>query len=281
MVSFAGGNSGNSQHPQYGLYRTVAHNLYDSFGRVYESDVYEVDQQDAANPGTVGDRLPTYYWYDAASRLIKTATGNGLFQKYAYDGLGRTVVSYTCYDTDETAYADADDVTGDTVIEQSQTVVRPSRRNGRLGHLSAPARRHHHDRRAYGGQQLRHGRGRLVRRAGPHCCHGQLRPRGRGFRADALLLQRFDRRADRHQHQRHPGRGRSRPACADSSDNYIVALTQYNDAGRAYRSIDNLGRINETQYDDAGRVVKTIQNYANGTVDGNRHPTGRDRRLRV
>ena len=44
-------------------------------------------------------------------------------------------------------------------------------------------------------------------------------------------------------------------------------MTEYDAAGRAYRTIDNLGRINETQYDDAGRVVRTIQNYDNGTVD--------------
>jgi hypothetical protein len=49
---------------------------------------------------------------------------------------------------------------------------------------------------------------------------------------------------------------------------YQLQLTQYDSAGRDYRTIDNLGRVNETQYDDAGRVVKTIQNYANGRVWG-------------
>ena len=46
-----------------------------------------------------------------------------------------------------------------------------------------------------------------------------------------------------------------------------MQLTEYDAAGRAYRTIDNLGRINETQYDDAGRTVRTIQNYDNGDVD--------------
>ena len=35
-----------------------------------------------------------------------------------YDGLGRVTTQYLGYDTDETAYGDADDVTGDTVLEQ-------------------------------------------------------------------------------------------------------------------------------------------------------------------
>ena len=45
------------------------------------------------------------------------------------------------------------------------------------------------------------------------------------------------------------------------------SLTRYDSAGRAYRTIDNLGRINETRYDAAGRTIRTIQNYVNGTVE--------------
>jgi hypothetical protein len=52
--------------------------------------------------------------------VVKTATAGGLFQKYAYDGLGRLTATYTSFDLDETAYTDADDVTGDTVIEQTR-----------------------------------------------------------------------------------------------------------------------------------------------------------------
>jgi YD repeat-containing protein len=48
---------------------------------------------------------------------------------------------------------------------------------------------------------------------------------------------------------------------------FQLSLTEYDSAGRAYRTIDNLGRINETQYDDAGRTIRTIQNYDDGDVD--------------
>jgi YD repeat-containing protein len=48
---------------------------------------------------------------------------------------------------------------------------------------------------------------------------------------------------------------------------FQLQLTEYDAAGRAYRMIDNLGRINETQYDDAGRTVRSIQNYDDGDVD--------------
>ena len=141
--------------------------------------------------GTVGDYLPSKTWYDAAGQTsVKTATGNGLFQKYAYDGLGRLVDVLHLLrhrrnglrrrrrrDRRHGHRADAD-------------LVRPGRPDRRHGHLPAAARRHQHHRRARRRQQLRHGLGRLVRRAGPHDRHGRLRPRGRRFRPDALLLQR-------------------------------------------------------------------------------------------
>ena len=100
-----------------GELRAQTQSLYDARGRVYESRLYEVDPGD----GTVGNYLPSRTWYDARGQVVKTAAASGLFQKYAFDGLGRTVATYTSFDLDETAYADADDVTGDTVIEQSQT----------------------------------------------------------------------------------------------------------------------------------------------------------------
>ena len=61
---------------------------------------------------------------------------------------------------------------------------------------------------------------------------------------------------------------------------FQLSLTEYDAAGNAYRTIDNLGRINETDYDAAGRTVKTIQNYDANGLDRKR-PARRDRhRLR-
>ena len=48
---------------------------------------------------------------------------------------------------------------------------------------------------------------------------------------------------------------------------FQLHVTEYDAAGRPYRAIDNLGRINETQYDAAGRAIRTIQNYDDGEVD--------------
>ena len=77
-----------------GELRAQTQSLYDALGGVYEARVYEVDPDD----GTVGAYLPSESWYDARGYVIKTATGNGLFQKYAYDGLGQLIASYTTFD---------------------------------------------------------------------------------------------------------------------------------------------------------------------------------------
>ncbi len=91
--------------------------LYDELGRVYESKTYAVDPDD----GTVGSALVGDTWYDAIGRTIKQqGGGSDVFSKMVYDGLGRVTKQYVGYDTDETAYGDADDVTGDTIVEQSE-----------------------------------------------------------------------------------------------------------------------------------------------------------------
>ncbi len=40
----------------------------------------------------------------------------------AYDGLGRGIKTYAGYDLDETDYAEALNVEGDTILEQSETI---------------------------------------------------------------------------------------------------------------------------------------------------------------
>ena len=255
--------------------RAQTQNLYDSQGRVYTSYVYEVEQQDAANPGTVGDCLPTYYAYDAAGQLLITATGNGLFTKYAYDGLGRPVASYTCFDADESTYAEFDDVDGDTVVEQtlywydqaSQVVATASYQRlpddaVTTGALDAS------NSYATASVAWYDGLGRTVATV----------DYGREDVDSGLTHYFFDGTTGALKDTDSdgiPNEAEAAPPVPYTIQNptslagidFQLQLTAYNDAGWAYRSIDNLGRVDETQYDDAGRIIKTIQNYANGTVE--------------
>ncbi len=243
--------------------RAKSENLYDSRGRVYESHTYEVDPDD----GTVGDYLPSETWYDAAGRVVKTANGNGLFQKVLYNGLGQLVVSYTSFDADETAYADADDVTGDTVVSLTnyyydmagQTVAtatfeRMSDDTTTTGALDATNSYTTASVAWYDGigrtvASVNYGREDVDSGLTHYIFNGTT---GALIDTDADGI---------------PDVAEDEPPAVNSSDNYIVSLVDYDSAGRAYRTTDNMGRENWTVYDDAGRTIKSIQNYDDGTVE--------------
>ncbi len=252
-----------------GELRAQTQSLYDARGRVYESRVYEVDPGD----GTVGDYLPSRTWYDARSQVVKTATGSGLFQKHAYDGLGRTVATYTSFDLDETAYADADDVAGDTVIEQSQTWYNQA--GGPIA--TATFQRFPDDTSTTSALDAANsyataavtwydGLGRAVATAtyGREDVDSGLAHYFFNGTTGALIDTNTNGIPDAAEAA--PPQPYPQDPNSLAGLDFQLSLTEYDSAGRAYRTIDNLGRTGETQFDDAGRTVRTIQNYVNGTV---------------
>ena len=53
--------------------------------------------------------------------MRQQSAGSKLFTKMVYDGVNRETKRYLAYDTDETSYGDADDMTGNTELEQIET----------------------------------------------------------------------------------------------------------------------------------------------------------------
>ncbi|NUQ65789.1 MAG: hypothetical protein HUU20_25265 [Pirellulales bacterium] len=206
-------------------------------------------------------------------RQARTAAGNGLFQKHTLDGMGRVVASYTCYDTDETAYADADDVTGDTVVEQSETWYDQAAQavatatyqrlpddTSTTGALSAA------NSYATAAVAWYDGLGRTVATAdyGREDVDSGLTHYFFNGSTGAVIDSDSDGIPDEAEDA--PPEPYPQDPYSEAGIDFQLQLTEYNSAGRAYRTIDNLGRINQTAYDDAGRVVKTIQNYDDGTA---------------
>jgi len=89
--------------------------FYDELGRVWKTTRHEVDPSD----GSLGSSLESLTWYDAEGRVIKV-DGEQL-TKTKYDRLGRATHQFILASTNDSAYADADDVSGDIVLEEHQT----------------------------------------------------------------------------------------------------------------------------------------------------------------
>ena len=269
--------------------RAQSQNFFDSLGRIYETRTFNVDPENFLNPDYVKVYLPTNYWYDEAGNVIKTATGKtvdsegdtviitgyGATRKYVYDGLGRLTDSYTCYDTDEVLYADARNVDGDTVVEQTHTWYNaaseavatatyqrlPDDPATNLGALDAT------NSYATASVTWYDGLGRTVATAdyGREDSNSNVSHRyffdstGNLIKTDTSGL---------------PGAAVADPHKPYTTQNpdsmagidFQLQFIEYDAAGRAYRTIDNIGRINQTDYDAAGRVVRTIQNYEDGVV---------------
>lgn len=214
---------------------------YDDRGRVYETTTYAVDPSN----GSVGNALTGNNWYDAAGNLIKSISpGSGkVATKSTYDSLGRTVKSYTGYDTSESSYGDADDVTGDTILQQAEYTY------NEVGQTLLVTTR----------QRLNDatGTGELTTTSGSN-------PKARVSFA-AMWYDGAGRSIAACNYGTNNDTTLSRPTTPPSrSDTELVTTTDYNDAGEAYKITDPKALETRTTRDHAGRVTQTVENYDDG-----------------
>jgi RHS repeat-associated protein len=92
-------------------------NFYDAWGQVYESRISGV------SGGSESGYTSVRTWRNGRGLVLKTLSQGKVFQKRQYDGAGRVVNEAVSYDAAETAYADADDLTGDTVVEETRLAL--------------------------------------------------------------------------------------------------------------------------------------------------------------
>lgn len=230
---------------------------FDEQGRTFQTRTYEVDQA----TGTIGDRLTSNVWFDHRGNLIKSSDANGLFSKLRYDGAGRATHRFVSYDDSETSWADADDVVGDTVIEQTESFYDGAGRmvaqlslsryeddTASTGELAANA--------AYPGVSVNwYDRAdRLTHSANYGRDDGGTRyvidTSGNLIDADSDGI---------------PDEAEGTPREPNTSDDYLVSKLEYDSAGRNYRTLDNLGRVREQFFDMLGRTTKSVANYIDGT----------------
>ena len=236
-----------------------------------------------------GDYLPTYTWCDLAlGALSRRPREPGEFQKYRYDGVGRLIASYdTSYDTDELsltgsdAYDAALTVDNDTVLQQTDTwydaadeSVASATYQRLPGDIMSTGELTAANSYATASATWYDAIGRTVATAdygredvaansawARYVFHRTSGSDAGGSYSAGDLID-----ANRNNI---PDVAEAAPAAAVTPPprpvrrrgiNFQLQLVEYDTAGRAYRTKDNLGRISQTVYDAAGRTVRTIQN---------------------
>ena len=94
---------------------SLSESTFDSRGRAASRTRHSVNQTSGATVDSIDDEQ----WFDEEGRLVKV-TGSS-YAKYAYDRIGRRTHTFLLGGDNDSAYADADDVTGDIVLEENQT----------------------------------------------------------------------------------------------------------------------------------------------------------------
>jgi RHS repeat-associated protein len=239
--------------------------FYDELGRVWKTTRHEIVA--GANSGS----LESLTWYDATGRVIKQ-DGSQLTKTF-YDRLGRQThqfilaVAKNSGGGAETAYADADDVAYDIVLEEHQTAYESSNSDDVLMRLSIS--RFHDD--ISTGETV----GALDTNADADAllvtaANLEGRPQILAFWYD-----RFGRVTDTVRYGTYGGSnfdrdGLSVPARSDTA---LLTENTYDSDGTVQDVTDPKALVTRTLHDDAGRTTATIRNYVNGTPSG---PTGDD-----
>jgi hypothetical protein len=220
--------------------------LYDDRGRVYRTKRYAVDPA----TGTAGNALQDDSWFDAAGNLVKSKpSGGSAFTKTKLDGLGRATKSWLAFGSDS-SYADAISISGNTVVEQTETAF----------DLAGNAVLTTHRRRFHNAT----GTGELTT------------PSGSQPKARVMCSASYPDALGREQARVDVGtngnsaytRPTTIPAAADDT---LVSLTAYNGDGEAWKTTDPAGKEDRESFDDAGRRTQRIENWKSSpsTADEN------------
>jgi len=228
---------------------------YDELGRAWKSVRHEVNQ----STGALGSSLTSQRWYDAAGREIKSSGGR--ITKTEYDRVGRAVRIATVAKTNDSGYSDADDVSGDHLLNERVSVYAADSDNV-LATVSID--RFHDDDISTGTT------GRLDTNAdADDLLFTAANLEGRA-QFTAMWYDALDRVTATVRYGTYNGANWNRDGLSvpARSDTALVTSYVYDDAGRRKDVTDPMARTARTLYDDLGRTVATVSNYVNGTPSG-------------
>ncbi len=217
-------------------------NFYDTWGRVYEV------RESGVSAGTESGYASVRTWRNARGLPIKRLTQGKILEKTQYNGAGQVTNKATTYDTAETTYADADDLTGDTVIEETRVVPDAS---GRPELVGTYQRRHN-------------GSGTGALTVGSS---GNSRPQYTAKWFDPMHRESVVVAYGTNDGTDLTSRSGSPPSTGPSETDQerLVTTYAYTIKSEVFEVSDPMGRELRTEYNDPGLTTKRIENYVNGT----------------
>ncbi len=235
---------GVPDQPSTGLMQARTTTEYDNQGRQFRSTKWGVVWGVISATG-----LKTETWYDRRGNIVKTLAPQAPINKMVYDGAGRVVKSYKTTGGGDTTWADAFNVLDDLVITQTEFTLDGA-----------------------GNVLLQHQRDRFHTASTTSTGTGELLDRTSTTRPSrsqytAMYYDAANRMTDSVNVGTNAGNVYTRPSTVPArSDTALVNTLVYDSAGRAYRTIDPKGIIQQKSFDLLGRTSKTIDNYIDGVV---------------
>ena len=234
---------------------------YDDMGQLWKSSHHKIDASD----GSDDDSIDHLRWRDERGRVVKE-DGPQLL-KLTYDRMGRVSHRFVLADDDDSDYAGAQGVSGDEVLEETQSIFDDD--SGDL-HLSVHILREHDD---WG---VGASTGALDTNAdGDDLLITAANLQGRP-QITAYWYDRFGRQTDVVLYGTNGGSNLDRDGLTvpSRSDTELRTSYSYNTDGSRLEVTDPKAIVARFEYDAAGRQTKVIRNYDSSVNSGN--PSGTD-----
>jgi len=243
--------------------RALDETKFDELGQIWRTIHHKIGTSNGAD----NDSLNSDSWYDADRRRIKVQ--GGVFEKYFYDRLNRRTHIFALATSNDAAYADADDASGDVVLEENQTTYDSS--DGKVI-MDALIQRNHDD--VGGGATT----GALDTNADSDVLKYTM-SNVKGRIQITALWNGLQGVTDRVEYGTNGGTDFDRDGLSapSRSTTALRATYTYNNDNTIDTVQDpsiSSARYLKNNFDDAGRPTAKIQNYQSGTNSGN--PTDPD-----
>lgn len=257
-----GDSDGVPDQPSSSRLRAKQTTEYDDQGRGFRAKTFSVDPT-TGNVSTYA--LTTNVWYDKRGNVIKTSQPGGLVTKNVYDAAGRLTKTFSTDGGGDSAWGDADDVLGDTVLEQAEYQYDD---NGNV--LLVTLRQRFHD---------ATGTGALGTPT------STTEPKARVSYSAGYYDAANRKTADLNVGTNGGSAYAYESTLPARSDTKLITSYTYDDAGRLWKLHDPRHIETRTQYDALGRTTATIEAYVDGipsddddritryTYDGNHNVT--------